>query len=39
MAGEEFERKLAAILAADVLDNCLMGEDGAGTHARLKAVR
>jgi TolB-like protein/class 3 adenylate cyclase/tetratricopeptide (TPR) repeat protein len=34
------ERKLAAILAADVVGySRLMGEDEAGTHARLKALR
>ena len=34
------ERKLAAILAADVVGySRLMGEDEAGTHARLKAHR
>ena len=40
MAAEQFERKLAAILAADVVGySRLMGEDEAGTHARLKALR
>jgi adenylate cyclase len=40
MVGREFERKLAAILAADVVGySRLMGEDEAGTHARLRAVR
>jgi adenylate cyclase len=40
MAAEEYERKLAAILAADVVGySRLMGEDEAGTHARLKALR
>jgi hypothetical protein len=38
MAGEEFERKLAAILGADVLDASADGRGRAGTHARLKAV-
>jgi adenylate cyclase len=40
MAAEQFERKLAAILAADVVGySRLMGVDEAGTHARLKALR
>jgi adenylate cyclase len=40
MAAEQFERKLAAILAADVVGySRLMGADEAGTHARLKALR
>ena len=40
MAGREFERKLAAILAADVVGySRLMGADEAGTHARLKTLR
>ena len=40
MAAEQFERRLAAILAADVVGySRLMGEDEAGTHARLKALR
>ena len=40
MAAAPFERKLAAILAADVVGYCrLMGEDEVGTHARLKALR
>jgi class 3 adenylate cyclase len=37
---EQAERRLAAILAADVVGySRLMGEDEAGTHARLKALR
>jgi TolB-like protein/Tfp pilus assembly protein PilF len=40
MAAGSFDRKLAAILAADVVGySRLMGEDEAGTHARLKALR
>ena len=40
MAVEQVERKLAAILAADVVGySRLMGADEAGTHARLKALR
>ena len=40
MAAEQFERKLAAILAADVAGySRLMGADEAGTHARFKALR
>ena len=37
---EEVERRLAAILAADVVGySRLMEADEAGTHARLKALR
>ena len=37
---EQVERRLAAILAADVVGySRLMGADEAGTHARLKALR
>ena len=37
---ERAERRLAAILAADMVGySRLMGEDEAGTHARLKALR
>jgi TolB-like protein/thioredoxin-like negative regulator of GroEL len=37
---EQVERRLAAILAADVVGYArLMGADEAGTHARLKALR
>jgi adenylate cyclase len=40
MGAREFDRKLAAILAADVVGySRLMGADEAGTHARLKALR
>jgi adenylate cyclase len=40
MGVRDFDRKLAAILAADVVGySRLMGEDEAGTHARLKALR
>ena len=40
MAIDAIERKLAAILAADVVGySRLMGEDEAGTHARLRALR
>ena len=40
MAMDRVERKLAAILAADVVGySRLMGEDETGTHARLKALR
>jgi adenylate cyclase len=40
MAMGPVERRLAAILAADVVGySRLMGEDEAGTHARLKALR
>ena len=40
MAAEQFERKLAAILAADVVGySRLMGDDETGTLARLKALR
>jgi adenylate cyclase len=40
MAAEQFDGKLAAILAADVVGySRLMGADEAGTHARLKALR
>ena len=40
MAMDRVERRLAAILAADVVGySRLMGEDEAGTHARLKALR
>ena len=40
MAAEQFERKLAAIIAADVVGySRLMGEDEAGTLARFKAPR
>jgi adenylate cyclase len=40
MAAEQLDRKLAAILAADVVGySRLMGEDEGGTHARLKALR
>ncbi len=39
MAEERVERKLAAILAADVAGNSrLMGEDEAGTRARFNLV-
>ena len=39
MAAEQLERRLAAILAADVVGySRLMGVDEAGTHARLKAL-
>jgi adenylate cyclase len=37
---EQVERRLAAVLAADVVGySRLMGVDEAGTHARLKALR
>jgi TolB-like protein len=40
MAAGPFDRKLTAILAADVVGySRLMGADEAGTHARLKALR
>jgi len=40
MSGQRIERKLAAILAADVAGySRLMGEDEEGTLARLKAHR
>jgi adenylate cyclase len=40
MAAPPFERRLAAILAADVVGySRLMGIDEAGTHARLRALR
>ena len=40
MAVEQLERRLAAILAADVVGySWLMGADEPGTHARLKALR
>jgi TolB-like protein/class 3 adenylate cyclase/cytochrome c-type biogenesis protein CcmH/NrfG len=40
MAAPPFERRLAAILAADVVGySRLMGADEAGTHARLRAPR
>jgi adenylate cyclase len=40
LAAERVERRLAAILAADVAGySRLMGQDEAGTHARLKALR
>jgi adenylate cyclase len=40
MAGERVQRRLAAILAADVVGySRLMGEDEAGTLARLKDIR
>ena len=40
MAEPEPRRRLAAVLAADVVGySRLMGEDEAGTHARLKALR
>src|SRR5947209_18135964 len=40
LTGERVERRLAAILAADVAGySRLMGEDEAGTLARLKAIR
>src|SRR5207253_9690543 len=40
LSGERVERRLAAILAADVAGySRLMGEDEAGTLARLKALR
>jgi adenylate cyclase len=40
MAMDPVERRLAAVLAADVVGySRLMGEDEAGTHARLKALR
>ena len=39
MAAEQFERKLAAILAADVVGySRLMGADEAGTHAQFRAL-
>src|SRR6266852_4864449 len=38
--GQQVERRLTAILAADVVGySCLMGADEAGTLARLKACR
>ena len=38
--GERVERRLAAILAADVAGyNRMMGQDEAGTLTRLKALR
>src|SRR3712207_8752043 len=40
MAAPRVDRRLAAILAADVVGySRLMGQDEAGTHARLKALR
>ena len=40
MSGEHVERRLAAILAADVAGSCcLIGIDEEGTLARLKALR
>jgi TolB-like protein/class 3 adenylate cyclase len=40
LSGEHVERRLAAILAADVAGSCrLMGVDEEGTLARLKALR
>jgi adenylate cyclase len=37
---ERTERRLAAVLAADVVAYArLMGQDEAGTHSRLKAIR
>ncbi len=40
MAGEDIERRLAAILSADVVGySRLMGEDDAGTLAAVKALR
>ena len=40
MAEERVQRRLAAILAADVVGySRLMGEDEAGTLARLKALQ
>ena len=40
MSAERVERRLAAILAADVAGySRLMGQDEAGTLARLKALR
>src|SRR6202161_1596133 len=40
LTGERVERRLAAVLAADVAgDSRLMGVDEEGTLARLKAVR
>ncbi len=40
MAGEDIERRLAAILSADVVGySRLMGEDDAGTFAAVKALR
>src|SRR5579864_251556 len=40
MAGNRLQRRLAAILAADVVGySRLMGLDEAGTLARLKAIR
>ena len=40
MAEERVQRRLAAILAADVVGySRLMGEDEAGTLAQLKALR
>ena len=39
MGGERVERRLAAILAADVVGySRLMGKDEAGTLARLRAI-
>ncbi len=40
MAEERVQRRLAAILAADVVGySRLMGEDEAGTHAQLRTLR
>ena len=39
MAEERVQRRLAAILAADVVGSRLMGADEAGTLARLKQLR
>jgi TolB-like protein/Tfp pilus assembly protein PilF len=40
MAGEDIERRLAAVLSADVVGySRLMGEDDAGTFAAVKALR
>ncbi len=39
MAEERVQRRLAAILAADVVGfSRMMGEDEAGTHAQLKTL-
>jgi adenylate cyclase len=40
LTGERAERRLVAVLAADVAGySCLMGIDQEGTPARLKAIR
>jgi adenylate cyclase len=40
LSGENIQRRLAAILAADVVGySRLMAADEQGTHARLKALR